>query len=177
MPSSPKLLWNQTDIQRLKELHAEGKSFGQIADIFKMTRNAVIGKAHRLGLKGNKPKTVLPSRPTQKKPVKSSSPRQPKKPPLIFRSVDANRVAPSIDLITKADDAVSMGVKLSKLEWADGKPSNCRAVLRGQGRDVVYCGKANVGGSSYCQHHTERFYAPRYHRPHVSAAKPVIASK
>jgi len=156
--------WDIASTQKLKDLVAKGLSFGCIALEMKMTRNAIIGKAHRIGLKGRKPVVVQP-RPkpekVKKEPV-AKRVRAPKKPPLILKSLAANRIAPNIDLIGKADDFTSMGVKISHLEWNDGKPANCRAILRGTGRDAVYCGKDNKHGSSYCEHHTQRFCAGMY---------------
>lgn len=43
--------WSYERVERLKSLHAEGKSAKEIAsDIGGVTRNAVLGKIHRLGL-------------------------------------------------------------------------------------------------------------------------------
>lgn len=54
--------WTEDRIKKLKELREEGQSPQQIASFFgDVTRNAVIGKIHRLGLSGpgvGKPKPV-----------------------------------------------------------------------------------------------------------------------
>lgn len=43
--------WTETRVERLRSLWSEGLSASQIADhLGGVTRNAVIGKAHRLGL-------------------------------------------------------------------------------------------------------------------------------
>lgn len=45
--------WTEERVARLKSLWSEGRTASQIATILgDVTRNAVIGKAHRLGLKG-----------------------------------------------------------------------------------------------------------------------------
>ena len=45
--------WNDEQIETLKILWAQGKSASEIAEILgDTTRNAVIGKAHRIGLSG-----------------------------------------------------------------------------------------------------------------------------
>ena len=47
--------WTDARIERLKALWAEGRSASEIAGLLgEVTRNAVIGKVHRLGLPGRK---------------------------------------------------------------------------------------------------------------------------
>jgi hypothetical protein len=153
--------WPQVAIDMLVGLNADGWSYGVIAGKMNMTRNAVIGKAHRLKLKPNSTPTQQLKKSKPKKVV-TNQPKS-KKGPLIFRSSAANRKPPSIELVTKAVDPTGMGVKITKLEWNGGVPTNCRAILRGEGKDSIYCGKKNEHGSSYCPEHTERFHhrAPR----------------
>lgn len=63
--------WTDERIDTLKKLWSEGKSASEIADFLgNVTRNAVIGKAHRLGLSG---------RPSPIKKVKPQSAKEPKK--------------------------------------------------------------------------------------------------
>ena len=48
--------WNNQRIEKLKKLWAEGKTAKEIAMIFgDVSRNAVIGKVHRLGLTSHRP--------------------------------------------------------------------------------------------------------------------------
>ena len=43
--------WNEEKVEKLKELWGKGKTASQIAEIIgEISRNAVIGKAHRLNL-------------------------------------------------------------------------------------------------------------------------------
>jgi GcrA cell cycle regulator len=59
--------WTDERVQQLKDLWAQGMSASEIADVLgDITRNAVIGKAHRLGLSGR------PS-PIKKKPTKGAT--------------------------------------------------------------------------------------------------------
>lgn len=44
--------WNDEKIQRLKKLWSEGLTTGEIGKRLGVSKNAVVGKAHRLGLKG-----------------------------------------------------------------------------------------------------------------------------
>ena len=55
--------WTDERVELLKKLWTDGLSASQIAaELGGVTRNAVIGKVHRLGLSG-RTKTTLPSAP------------------------------------------------------------------------------------------------------------------
>jgi GcrA cell cycle regulator len=66
------LSWTDERIDRLKELWSQGKTASYIADeLGGVSRNAVIGKAHRLGLQ-SRPSPVKPNEPAPKaKPKKA----------------------------------------------------------------------------------------------------------
>ncbi|HEY9554211.1 GcrA family cell cycle regulator, partial [Allosphingosinicella sp.] len=59
--------WTDERIDRLKEYWSKGMTASQIADeLGGVSRNAVIGKAHRLGLQ-SRPSPVKPNEPAQPK--------------------------------------------------------------------------------------------------------------
>ena len=64
------LSWTDERIDRLKELWSQGKTASHIADeLGGVSRNAVIGKAHRLGLQ-SRPSPVKPNEPEPKPKAK-----------------------------------------------------------------------------------------------------------
>ena len=64
------LSWTDERIDRLKELWSQGKTASYIADeLGGVSRNAVIGKAHRLGLQ-SRPSPVKPNEPAPKAKAK-----------------------------------------------------------------------------------------------------------
>ena len=64
------LSWTDERIDRLKELWSQGKTASHIADeLGGVSRNAVIGKAHRLGLQ-SRPSPVKPNEPAPKAKAK-----------------------------------------------------------------------------------------------------------
>jgi GcrA cell cycle regulator len=66
--------WTDERIERLKKMWAAGATASQIADeLGGVSRNAVIGKAHRLGLEA-RPSPVKPGEEKEKKPAASASP-------------------------------------------------------------------------------------------------------
>jgi GcrA cell cycle regulator len=65
------LSWTDERIDRLKELWSQGKTASHIADeLGGVSRNAVIGKAHRLGLQ-SRPSPVKPNEPAPKAKAKA----------------------------------------------------------------------------------------------------------
>ena len=66
--------WTDERIERLKKMWADGATASQIADeLGGVSRNAVIGKAHRLGLDA-RPSPVKPGEEKEKKPSAASKP-------------------------------------------------------------------------------------------------------
>jgi GcrA cell cycle regulator len=71
-------MWDDEKIGRLKKLWSEGLTTGEIGKRLGVSKNAVVGKAHRLGLKGR------PS-PIKRQPNK---PVEPKKETRVFTLTD-----------------------------------------------------------------------------------------
>ena len=66
--------WTDERIERLKKMWADGATASQIADeLGGVSRNAVIGKAHRLGLE-QRPSPVKPGEEKEKKAAATASP-------------------------------------------------------------------------------------------------------
>lgn len=72
--------WTDERIDRLKELWSKGMTASQIAEeLGGVSRNAVIGKAHRLGLQ-SRPSPVKANEPAAKKAPKPAAPAEAKAP-------------------------------------------------------------------------------------------------
>lgn len=116
--------WTDDRIETLKSLWAEGLSASQIAArLGGVTRNAVIGKAHRLGLK-SRPSPVKAEAP---KPAKRAAP----KPPQPKVETDERRVT-LLDLTERM------------CKWPIGHPGD---------PDFHFCGKPSEAGLPYCAPH------------------------
>jgi len=74
------MVWTDERIDELKALWAEGLTTGEIGKRLGVSKNAVVGKAHRLGLKGR------PSPIKRTKPSRPAAPA-PKEPEPKIRSV------------------------------------------------------------------------------------------
>ncbi len=142
--------WTEERVEKLKQLVGEKLSARLIADQLGCTRNAVIGKCHRLGLSG---------RPIQCSPRKRG-PRKPKaQPPLACRPHPAVASVASPVRIEKpiAFAALSKGYLIDALtartcRWIDGDPRH---------QPVHYCGRETLLGTPWCAWHYSRVYQGR----------------
>jgi GcrA cell cycle regulator len=169
--------WTDERIERLAKLWADGLSASQIAaDLGGVTRNAVIGKVHRLGLSG-RAKSPAPSSPKPRKvaPVTaqpSPASQQHQRPAArnvtttVVRGNTAIQMQPVMEaeVVLMAEESVvvhlSRRVRIMELregmcKWPIGDPTH---------EDFVYCGNDGGLGHSYCQHHAKIAYQPSAER-------------
>ena len=102
--------WTEERIATLTKMWEGGATASQIAEhLGGVSRNAVIGKAHRLGLK-SRPSPVKPNESTAAKPKPAASAKKPSKPaapPATPASLEAKPVAPSAPPPSSEPDAQS----------------------------------------------------------------------
>ncbi len=133
--------WTDDRITELTRLLALGTSCSQIAsEMGGTTRNAVIGKIHRLGLK-----SLHASGPRPKRLTEASAPRiriRFRKPPTV--------AAPAPELFV-----VPLAPSRDNITITDLEPDECRFSIGGGegGQPYFFCGHAKREGSSYCGHH------------------------
>ena len=138
--------WDEEREAKLKELWEKGHTASQIAEILGgTTRNAVIGKAHRLKLAGR-----VQSKKTekQKKQVVSGISREEKY---------INRRARFKSLLLDKDFEPENPKKLEELDdkncrWPIGHPDQ---------EDFYFCGRAPIEGFSYCKLHVLYAFQPK----------------
>lgn len=161
------MAWTEERIEKLTKLWTEGLTASQIAqELGDVTRNAVIGKAHRLGLSGRpspvraaRAKKPAAARPAKPKPLESRSnapsPASKPKPAAVaqppVQSASERRVVPQADL---SEIEAGPGVTLLKVtdkmcKWPIGHPGEPGFRL---------CGRPSGEGGPYCQAHAELAY-------------------
>jgi GcrA cell cycle regulator len=158
--------WTDERVELLKKLWAEGSSASQIAaQIGGVSRNAVIGKVHRLGLSGRgKAKTPAPQRPRKPAGRTPSAPAplpQPPRPVAQVHTLPQPLPAPAeaIEQDTPAEDVVvplSERVTIMELReymcrWPMGDPTK---------PEFRFCGGRSLTGLPYCSHHAQIAYQP-----------------
>ena len=156
--------WTDERVELLRQLWLDGKSASQISAQLGhgVTRNAVIGKVHRLGLAG---RAKAPS--SAAAPRAASAPRMPPRPAsssarTAVRGATALALAaePTLDTrpVYQEDDVVvPMSLRVTII---DLKEAMCRWPLGDPtSSEFRYCGSPAASGP-YCTHHGKLAYQP-----------------
>jgi GcrA cell cycle regulator len=154
--------WTDDRVATLRKLWAEGLSASQIAkQLGGVTRNAVIGKVHRLGLAGR----ATPSRPA-KRPVRQARPRVVGPSAPRFREPSARPlvVIPDLEPLKLEDGRAASVLTLSEsmCKYPIGDPTDA---------DFAFCGRGSVCGP-YCQDHARLAYQPSQAKKRRAAGAP-----
>lgn len=127
-------MWTEERVTQLKQFWGGGMTAAQIAErIGSVSRNAVIGKAHRLGLSVSKAPTPRPAKPSQAKPAAVVAPPPPPPAP------------PKREPNFRAEDLPWH----RRCQWPIGHPGE---------RDFHFCGDAAADGKPYCNEHCSQAY-------------------
>jgi GcrA cell cycle regulator len=142
--------WTDERVTMLKKLWLEGLSASQIAkQLGGVTRNAVIGKVHRLGLSGRAAPSQ-PSRPAfrpQRARPAAAQPA-PRREPAPRPAVPPTPLAPMVDLPGTAT-VLTLGAHMCK--WPIGDPST---------DEFSFCGRRAGSEGPYCIEHARVAYQP-----------------
>jgi hypothetical protein len=139
-------IWTPAKFMRMKILVAEGRSAREIAQDLgpEFTRNAVIGKCGRNGLK------------LQGKGAEFTKAHQPKRPPRLFAPKALQRV--TFKPLPEPPPEPAF-IHPKKLGRASGIPFlktaffNCKFIIGGKPFNRVCCGMRVVTGTSWCMSH------------------------
>ena len=155
--------WTDERVELLKKLWQEGLSASQIAkQLGGVTRNAVIGKVHRLGLSGR----AAPSKPARTV-FKAPRPARPAAAPAAPRRlVEPAQLAAATPSPTRYADetpgtatVLTLGAHMCK--WPIGDPAL---------DNFTFCGR-RTGEGPYCHEHAQVAYQPAQAKKKSSAAE------
>ncbi|WP_420102792.1 GcrA family cell cycle regulator [Bosea sp. (in: a-proteobacteria)] len=163
--------WTDERVELLKKLWSDGLSASQIAaELGSVTRNAVIGKVHRLGLSGRAKSAAAPAAPRATAPRKAPAraPSHPMANPAPTRGTHA--LAPSFEEQAEAETQAApqrqqaeevvipfservtiMDLREYMCRWPMGDPTT---------PEFRFCGARSQTGMPYCTHHARIAYQP-----------------
>jgi GcrA cell cycle regulator len=149
--------WTDERVELLKKLWSDGLSASQIAAALGgVTRNAVIGKVHRLGLSG-RAKSASSAGPRPRKARSSSHMLR-----MARASIRGNTaLAHAYEFDTEAtpeliDNIIPIGQRRTLLELTE---QTCRWPIGDPGSgDFFFCGGIPIGGLPYCAYHSRVAY-------------------
>ena len=171
-------IWSEERVERLKKLWSEGLSASQIAaQLGGVSRNAVIGKVHRLSLPGRAKSGGATSARSQKRNTVSAPARPATYTPrtvtrTIARPAGATMLKEEVELEAEEEVQVSASnvvvpifksVPLIRLtertcKWPIGDPLQ---------EDFCFCGNDSPDSSPYCNYHQKLAYQPSAERRRV----------
>tara|TARA_B110001452_G_C15148106_1_gene399652 strand:+ start:210 stop:704 length:495 start_codon:yes stop_codon:yes gene_type:complete len=138
--------WNEEKIDKLKELWGKGNTASQIAEIIGgISRNAVIGKAHRLNLSA-KMKSRAPTGTRNVQNTMSGNTVQKKMKRSHFKSliIEKNFEPENPKQLEELDE--------SSCKWPIGHPNEDK---------FYFCGRSSLKDFSYCKLHTLYAFQPK----------------
>lgn len=146
--------WTDERVESLKKLWQDGLSASQIAkQLGGVTRNAVIGKVHRLGLSGRAAPSK-PARPAFKAPrpqrPAATAPSAPRRiaEPVVAEAAQTPAPARYVDEEPGSATVLTLGAHMCK--WPIGDPSS---------DGFTFCGRRASEGP-YCVEHARVAYQP-----------------
>jgi GcrA cell cycle regulator len=166
----------ERNVELLKQLYAEGHPASHIAArIGGVSRNAVIGKAHRLGLLGTAPAKLKRTMRQRSRAERTGKTKQRWRRLMTTRP---NRVAELFDaepVITQAEPEIFIPVgqrktitqlaDIGECKWPIGDPRE---------PDFHFCAGKQVSGLPYCDFHARRaFQPPQPQQRRAAPAQPV----
>ena len=139
--------WNEEKVSKLKELWGKGNTASQIAEIIGgISRNAVIGKAHRLNLSSKiKTRNASSSQNFDNNSEENNSKqRQGRKSKFKSLLIEKDFEAENPKMLEELDE--------SSCKWPVGHPEE---------ESFYFCGRSSLKDFSYCKLHLLYAYQPK----------------
>ncbi len=164
------LSWTEERVALLRRLWEDGQSASKIAaQLGGVTRNAVIGKVHRLGLAGRvksgEDAPIVAMKPAEaEKPSIAAATSEPAlvvshRPapefPQAATPTPATASTPDTAAIAVSQRVTIMDLRESMCRWPLGDPTT---------PEFRFCGGRSITGLPYCTHHAEIAYQPATER-------------
>ena len=138
--------WTEEKVAKLKELWGKGNTASQIAEILGgLSRNAVIGKAHRLNLSAKiKTRTATSTQNFENFEEKNNKTRRGRKSKFKSLIIEKDFEPENPKQLEQLDD--------NSCKWPIGHPNE---------KSFYFCGRSSLKDFSYCKLHLLYAYQPK----------------
>jgi GcrA cell cycle regulator len=149
--------WTNERVEELRRLWGQGQTASRIADLLGgVTRNAVIGKAHRLGLRGrpspirrDETGAIVRAAPAARASVPSPQPAKAVELPPMDSSRETARSVPLPPAPAPSQSKMAGAAGMRSCSWPMGDPKQA---------GFHFCGAEAVPGRPYCSTHCGMAY-------------------
>lgn len=163
--------WTEDRVEILRKLWTDGLSASQIAaELGGVTRNAVIGKVHRLGLSGRAKSSSNAGGRTKRASTRTaSSYAKAGRARASASGTTQSAPAPKAQVVVDIPKPTSLLMSLLQLtdttcKWPTGDP---------QDDDFSFCGAKSRDSDPYCDYHCHLAYQPASDRRAKKPARPM----
>jgi len=144
------MTWTDERVAELMRLWEAGRSASEIGRLLGVSKNSVVGKAHRMKLKARPSPIKRGSTPQVRRvavaPIARSAAQAPAAPKAVETRVPVQAPAPRPRTVARAN----------------GKGPNCLWPIGDPGdQDFHFCGAPAIPGKPYCDEHCARAYIVR----------------
>jgi len=139
--------WTEELVEVLKQLWMEGLSASQIASrLGDVTRNAVIGKVHRLGLSGRAKAPQVTTAQIGGGQLEEAQAKQPNATPALAEPMEE-----PIPILSDEERTSVLNLTKHTCKWPIGDPGD---------DDFHFCGARSEPNAPYCTRHIKQAYQP-----------------
>lgn len=146
--------WNEARIEQLKAHVADGLSSAQIGSAMGTTRNAIIGKVKRLGLKLVRKRGEPLS--AKRKAPRSVNPFGRKGAAGVVQAAKRRAEKPDAEIASELPPDQSDHA----IPFMQATSNHCRWPLNEPTHDMLICGDKPMDGKPYCKRHCKIAYQP-----------------
>ena len=145
------MTWTEERVAELMRLWEAGRSASEIGRLLGVSKNSVVGKAHRMKLKARPSPIKRGVTPQVRRPAAAAVSKPLAQPQPAPKRVEARPIAPAPAQRPAKAVARSHG-KGPNCLWPIGDPGD---------QDFHFCGEPAVPGKPYCDEHCARAYIVR----------------
>ncbi len=145
------MTWTEERVAELMRLWEAGRSASEIGRLLGVSKNSVVGKAHRMKLKARPSPIKRGSTPQVRRSAAAAMPKPAAQAPAAPKQVQERPAAPAPAPRPSRPVARTNGKGPSCL-WPIGDPGD---------QDFHFCGEPAVPGKPYCDEHCARAYIVR----------------